>query len=176
MNNNNNNINNNNNTNTSINNNISNNNNNNNNKRSKEMKMKATAKFAGLLYLLIAIFGGFAFFGGYESLIVKGNAALTTTNILESEFMFRIGIIGDSFTFLGEIILTILLYKIFKPVNKTWSQIAAFSRLGLSRIEIANLRGTSLSAVKSGRARLKSKLGLASGENLDIYIKSIKSR
>ena len=96
------------------------------------MKMKTTAKFAGLLYLLIAIFGGFAFFGGYESLIVKGNAALTTANILESEFMFRIGIIGDSFTFLGEIILTILLYKIFKPVNKKWSQIAAFSRLAMT--------------------------------------------
>jgi len=96
------------------------------------MKIKTTARFAGLLYLLIAVFGGFAFFAGYEALIVKGDAALTTNNILDSELMFRIGILGDSFTFLGEIVLTILLYKLFKPVGKTLSQIAAFSRLAMT--------------------------------------------
>jgi len=56
------------------------------------MKIKTTARFAGLRYLLIAIFGGFAFFAGYEELIVKGIAAATTNNILDSEFMFRLGI------------------------------------------------------------------------------------
>jgi hypothetical protein len=96
------------------------------------MKTKTTARFAGLLYLLIAVFGGFAFFAGYESLIVKGDAVATTNNILDSELMFRVGIIGDSFTFLGEIILTILLYKLFKPVGKSLSQIAAFSRLAMT--------------------------------------------
>jgi len=94
--------------------------------------MKTTARFAGLLYLLIAVFGGFAFFAGYEGLIVKGDAAATTNNILDSELMFRVGILGDSFTFLGEIVLTILLYKLFKPVGKTLSQIAAFSRLAMT--------------------------------------------
>jgi len=96
------------------------------------MKIKTTARFAGLLYLLIAVFGGFAFFAGYEGLIVKGDAVATTNNILDSELMFRVGILGDSFTFLGEIVLTILLYKLFKPVGKTWSQIAAFSRLAMT--------------------------------------------
>jgi len=96
------------------------------------MKIKTTARLAGLLYLLIAIFGGFAFFAGYEGLIVKGNTIATTNNILDSEFMFRVGILGDSFTFLGEIVLTILLYKLFKPVGKTLSQIAAFSRLAMT--------------------------------------------
>lgn len=96
------------------------------------METNTTARFAGLLYLLIAVFGGFAFFAGYESLIVKGDAAVTSNNILDSELMFRVGILGDSFTFLGEIVLTILLYKLFKPVGKTWSQIAAFSRLAMT--------------------------------------------
>ena len=96
------------------------------------MEIKTTAKFAGLLYLLIAVFGGFAFFAGYEGLIVKGNAIATTNNILDSEMLFRVGILGDSFTFLGEIVLTILLYKLFKPVGKTLSQIAAFSRLAMT--------------------------------------------
>jgi len=97
-----------------------------------KMKTKTTARFAGLLYLLIAIFGGFAFFAGYEGLIVKGDATATINNVLDNEFMFRVGILGDAFTFLGEIVLTILLYKLFKPVGKSLSQIAAFSRLAMA--------------------------------------------
>ena len=97
-----------------------------------KMKTKTTARFAGLLYLLIAIFGGFAFFAGYEGLIVKGDVTATINNVLDNEFMFRVGILGDAFTFLGEIVLTILLYKLFKPVGKSLSQIAAFSRLAMA--------------------------------------------
>jgi len=103
------------------------------------METNTTARFAGLLYLLIAVFGGFAFFAGYESLVVPGDAIATTNNILDSEFMFRIGTLGDSFTFLGEIVLTILLYRIFKPVNKSLSQIAAFSRLAMTAMIGMNL-------------------------------------
>jgi len=103
------------------------------------MEINTTARYAGLLYLLIAFFGGFAFFAGYESLLEVENAAGTAKNILASEFIFRIGTIGDSFTFLGEIILTVLLYKIFKPVGKSLSQIAAFSRLAMTAMIGMNL-------------------------------------
>ena len=51
------------------------------------MKINTTARFAGLLYLLIAVFGGFAFFAGYESLMETGDATTTTNNILNSEFI-----------------------------------------------------------------------------------------
>ena len=94
--------------------------------------IKRTTRFAGSLYLLIAIFGGFAFFAGYESLMVTADAGATTKHVLAAEMMFRVGVLGDSFTFLGEIILTILLYEIFKPVSKSLSQIAAFSRLAMT--------------------------------------------
>jgi len=103
------------------------------------MNPNRTARFAGFLYLFIAVCGGFAFFGGYESLIVSGDATATSNNILISELMFRVGIIGDSFTFLGEIVLTILLYILFKPVSKTLSQIAAFSRLAMTAMIGMNL-------------------------------------
>ena len=101
--------------------------------------IKNTARFAGLLYLFIAVCGGFAFFAGYESLIVQGDATATSNNIIASELMFRIGTIGDAFTFLGEIVLTILLYQIFKPVSKTLSQIAAFSRFAMTAMIGMNL-------------------------------------
>lgn len=97
------------------------------------------ARFSGFLYLFIAVCGGFAFFAGYENLIVTGDAAATANNIINSESLFRIGFAGDALTFLSEIVLTILLYHLFKPVNKTLSQIAAFSRLAMTTMIGMNL-------------------------------------
>ncbi len=91
-----------------------------------------TSKASGALYLIIAVCGGFGFFGGYESLIISGNANATAQNILESVFLFRLGAVADSIVFLLEIILTVLLYRIFKPVNKTYSAIAAYARLAMT--------------------------------------------
>ena len=107
---------------------------------SKELKNpKKTARIAGFLYLFIAVCGGFAFFAGYEALIVSGDATATVNNILNSESIFRIGFAGDALTFLGEIGLTILLYNLFKPVDKTYSAIAAFSRLAMTAMIGMNL-------------------------------------
>ncbi|MCP5097750.1 MAG: DUF4386 domain-containing protein [Chloroflexi bacterium] len=98
-----------------------------------------TARIAGVLYLLIAVCGGFAFFAGYESLIVSGDATATVNNIINSESIFRIGLAGDALTFLGEIVLTVLLYNLFKPVNRTHSLIAAFSRLAMTAMIGVNM-------------------------------------
>jgi len=73
-----------------------------------------TARISGALYLIIAVCGGFGFFGGFESLIVSGDANATANSILESVFIFRLGAVADSFVFLLEIILTVLLFKIFE--------------------------------------------------------------
>ncbi|MGL1890664.1 MAG: DUF4386 domain-containing protein [Spirochaetaceae bacterium] len=91
-----------------------------------------TAKIAGVIYLLIAVCGGFGFFGGFESLIVPGDANATAKSILDSESMFRLGAVADSFVFLLEIVITVLIFNIFKPVNKTKSAIAAFARLAMT--------------------------------------------
>jgi hypothetical protein len=101
--------------------------------------IKKTARIAGLLYLLIAVCGGFAFFAGYENLIVAGDATATAQKVMASEMVFRIGTIGDAFTFLLEIILTVLLYKIFKPVSQTLSLIAAYARLAMTTMIGMNL-------------------------------------
>ncbi len=97
------------------------------------------ARFSGFLYLFIAVCGGFAFFAGYENLLVPEDSAATANNIINSEAIFRIGFAGDALTFLGEIVLTILLYQLFKPVSKTFSQIAAFSRLAMTTMIGMNL-------------------------------------
>lgn len=98
-----------------------------------------TARVSGALYLMIAVSGGFAFFGGFESLMVLGDANATAGNIMESVFLFRLGAVADSVVFLLEIILTVLLYQIFKPVNKTYSAIAAYARLAMTTMIGMNL-------------------------------------
>ena len=91
----------------------------------------AYAKFAGLLYLLIAISGGFSI--GYVPSVIMapGDAASTAQNILDNQGLFRLGILGDIIVLLLEIILTEMLYRLFKPVSQTLSMIAAFSRLAI---------------------------------------------
>jgi len=58
-------------------------------------------------------------------------------------------------------------------LTKTDIEICSFIKIGLSRTEIANLRKTSIEAIKSTRYRLKKKLSLGAGQSLDEYVKSI---
>jgi hypothetical protein len=72
--------------------------------------IQKTARITGGLYLIIAIASGFAFFVAYEGLIVPTDATATANNIMASEGLFRIGFVGDSVTFLSEIVLVVMLY------------------------------------------------------------------
>lgn len=55
-----------------------------------------TARIAGLLYLLMAPFGIFGIMYVPSILIVPGDAATTTNNIITSESLFRSGILSRS--------------------------------------------------------------------------------
>jgi hypothetical protein len=99
-----------------------------------------TARLAGVLYLIITVAAIFAHFYVPGELIVAGNAAATAQNISASESMFRFGMIGSELiVLLSEIILSVLLYVLLKPVNKTLSLIAAVSRLAMTTIHGLNL-------------------------------------
>lgn len=99
----------------------------------------AYAKFAGLLYLVIAISGGFSI--GYVPSVVMaaGDAAATASNLMENQGLFRLGIAADIVVFLLEIVLTVILYKLLKPVNQTLSLIAAFARMSMAVVMGLNL-------------------------------------
>lgn len=99
-----------------------------------------TARFAGVLYLIITVAAIFAHFIVPEQLIVPGDAAATAVNITTSESTFRIGLVGmELIILLSEIVLTVVLYVLFKPVNKTLSLLAAVSRLAMTIIHGLNL-------------------------------------
>ena len=101
--------------------------------------IKRTARITGGLYLIIAVASAFAFFVAYEGLIVPEDATATANNIMASEGLFRIGFVGDSVTFLSEVVLVVLLYVLFRPVSKTLSLIAAAFRLAMTVMQGTNL-------------------------------------
>ena len=87
------------------------------------------ARSAGVLYLIIIVFGISAELVLRSSLIVPGDAAATAGNILASETLFRLGFAADSVVFISDVALAILLYGLLAPVDKTLSMIAAAFRL-----------------------------------------------
>jgi hypothetical protein len=98
-----------------------------------------TARIAGILTLLIVVLAPFSMIYVPSTLVVPGDAAATANQIVASEGLFRLGMVSDSIVFLIEIVLTVLLYVLLKPVNKTLSLIAAFSRLAMTVIQGINL-------------------------------------
>ena len=76
-----------------------------------------TARIAGILYLSLVPLG---FLGMYFSsrLIVPGDAAITASNIMTSEPLFRLGILSALLVQVVNIFVVLALYKILKPVNK----------------------------------------------------------
>ena len=100
---------------------------------------KAYIKFTGLFYLLIAIIGGFSI--GYmpNEIFVTGDGMATTQNIMNNIDLFRLGIVGDIFVLIFEVLLTVMLYRLFKSVNATMALVATFARLAMSIIMGINL-------------------------------------
>lgn len=106
----------------------------------REMSPSAHARFAGVLYLIITVAAIFAHMVIPDQFIVAGDPAATATNIAANESMFRLGTVGNELIILlSEIVLSVVLYVLLKPVNKTLSLIAAVSRLGMTTIHGLNL-------------------------------------
>ncbi len=102
--------------------------------------IQKTARFAGVLYLIITVAAAIAHFYVPSTIIVSGDAAATANNIMNNEALFRFGGIGsEMIVLLSEIVLSVVLYVLLKPVNKTLSLLAAVSRLAMTTIHGLNL-------------------------------------
>jgi Domain of unknown function (DUF4386) len=80
---------------------------------------KRLARTAGVLYLLVGIFGGFA--EGYvePKMYVAGNAAATAGNVVANPGLVRMGVVADLVDGTAFILLALVLYILFKGVNKS---------------------------------------------------------
>src|SRR5207253_153992 len=79
---------------------------------------KNPGRFAGLLYVLMSIFGFFAMAYVPSKLIVHGNATATANNISASETLFRLGIAAQLICQAGFIFVALALYDLLKAVNR----------------------------------------------------------
>ena len=78
-------------------------------------RMKTIGRLTGALYLFLAIVGGASYFLVSETLIVHGDSAQTTRNILANEGLFRAGVAAWLVTALIDVVLAYLFYWIFAP-------------------------------------------------------------
>ena len=90
-----------------------------------EMSPRTKARLAGTFYLVTILTGIFA--QGFISarLIVPGDASATANNILSHDGLFRFGFAVYMIEMVCQIVMTVLIYDLLKPVNRSVSLLAA---------------------------------------------------
>jgi hypothetical protein len=79
---------------------------------------KKTARIAGLLYLLVGIFGGFAEGFVDPKIYVSDNAAATAGNVVANSGLVRVGVVSHLLDGTFFVFLAMLLYSLLEHVNK----------------------------------------------------------
>jgi hypothetical protein len=85
--------------------------------RSGNNSQAKAARYAGLLYLLLIIFGVSAELLR-QSIIVPGDASATANNLMANEAMWNLSILSDILAFTCFALLPLAFYGVFKAVNK----------------------------------------------------------
>jgi hypothetical protein len=94
--------------------------------RMAEVSPRFQARMAGVIAWITTTAGFAEIVRG--RLVVYGDAAATAHNILEHEMFYRLAFAGDVISLLY-IAYTLLLYNLFRPVNRSLSLLAAFFSL-----------------------------------------------
>jgi hypothetical protein len=106
--------------------------------------MRTASTTAGLGLLLMSAFAGFGKFVALDGLVTEGNATQTARDILASQGLFRLGIASLILVVALDVVIAWALYRVFSPVNKSLSILAAAMRLvyaGVFMVAIAQLPG-----------------------------------
>src|SRR5271170_3972386 len=90
-----------------------------NNMDDKMNSSKKTARIAGILYLFVGIFGGFAEGFVDPKMYVAGNAAATALNVVMNSMLVRMGVIAHLLDGTFFIFLAMVLYGLLEHVNKS---------------------------------------------------------
>ena len=78
---------------------------------------KKTARFAGLLYVLLAATGIFNLLYVPSTVIVPGDATATADSIASAEFLFRAGILSGLISNVIFVFLVLTLYRLLKDIS-----------------------------------------------------------
>lgn len=80
--------------------------------------VQKTARYAGFLYLILAICGGFAEFAVRQAMVVPGDAAATVSNILANQTLFRLGVAAELIGQVVFVLLVLALFRLLSSVNR----------------------------------------------------------
>ena len=94
---------------------------------------KDTARFAGFLYFIMGLGGAFSIAYIPRTFVVRGDAAATVSNILASPLLYRFGIVADLVNQTFFILLVVVLYELFKDVNRRHARFM----VGLVLVQVA---------------------------------------
>ena len=87
------------------------------------------ALLAGVGYVLLFVLGIFANFIVREGLIIGGDASQSAANILESEGLFRWGMVSFFAIFVIDVVVAWALYLLFKRASQELSLVTAWFRI-----------------------------------------------
>lgn len=94
-----------------------------------DISHSTAARIAGYGYLAIIVLAIFAEFFVRSTLVVPGDAATTTKNILANTGMFRVGISSYLLAAIFDVLVALALYVYLQPVSQTLALLATWFRL-----------------------------------------------
>ncbi|MBI1344630.1 MAG: DUF4386 family protein [Terrimonas sp.] len=94
-----------------------------------ELSLRKSAIIAGTGYILIFVLGLITNFSVFEKLIITGDAATTTNNIMEQTTVFRLGLVSWLVVLICDTIIAWALFYLFKPVSRSGSLLVALFRI-----------------------------------------------
>jgi hypothetical protein len=80
---------------------------------------KHIARLAGVLYLLVAVFGGFAEGFVYPKMYMAGDAAATAGNVIANPGLVRLGVVADLVDQTLFVVLVLTLYLLLQHVHQS---------------------------------------------------------
>ncbi len=84
---------------------------------------KKTARLAGLLFLMMVVFGLLAEVVFRQKLFVANDVVMTANNIISNIFLYRAGIIADMLMALCYLLTALALYKLLSHVDKNMASL-----------------------------------------------------
>jgi hypothetical protein len=138
--------------------------------RASHRKQVLLARIAGAMYLLTVASALFGEAYVRSSLLVSSSAAQTASNLIESNLLYRIGLVTDLLTFTGVVVLVWALYHLLSHVDQRLALLALlfrvielavhFSAIGLGMVAMSLLGGGEYTQ-SFGAAQLHSLVGMA---------------
>lgn len=85
--------------------------------------IKTTARLAGVLYLVMGLLGWFSIMYVPSVFVVRGDATATARNIMNGESLYRLGILSQLASQTIFIFLVLILYDLFKDVDRKYARL-----------------------------------------------------